>query len=80
MLKSNIQRIAFLTISLILCSNNIFTQDYDSLFSRNFYGAYIHFNYNLHDASFAKLPGIPNCCPNFENGNGNGFSLGLLTQ
>lgn len=24
------------------------------------------------------LPGIPNCCPNFENGSGNGFNIGLL--
>ena len=33
---------------------------------------------NLHSAGFNQLPGIPNCCTGFNNGDGFGFSLGVL--
>lgn len=33
-------------------------------------------NANLHSASFAQLPGIPNCCVQFTGGVGTGLSIG----
>ncbi len=44
------------------------------------YGIYGDFDLNFHSAEFSKLPGIPNCCPRFESGDGTGFSLGVLYQ
>ncbi|MBE0642903.1 MAG: OmpA family protein [Bacteroidetes bacterium] len=41
------------------------------------FGAYIR---NFHDADFRALPGVPNCCPKFESGVGDGGALGLLYE
>ena len=48
--------------------------------NRPMYGLYGHFNLNMHSADFQKLPGVPNCCPQFESGFGTGLSLGLLYE
>ena len=39
-------------------------------------------NYRLvnWDASFKKLPGVPNCCPDFKGGDANGYGLGLFVE
>lgn len=42
----------------------------------NSYGLSGSINNNNHSGNFQKLPGFPNCCPNFERGNGWGFSVG----
>lgn len=44
------------------------------------YGVYIHYNLNSHKADFVRLPGIPNCCPNFETGDGTGMTIGALAE
>ncbi len=44
------------------------------------YGVYIDLNLNHHVADFRALPGVPNCCPRFESGNGVGTSFGLFYQ
>ncbi|MFC2131668.1 hypothetical protein ACFLSQ_09560, partial [Bacteroidota bacterium] len=36
---------------------------------------YIHKNYSV---DFNKIPNIPNCCPLFEKGIGNGFAFGAI--
>jgi outer membrane protein OmpA-like peptidoglycan-associated protein len=41
------------------------------------YGIYGGWQYNSHVASFSELPGVPNCCPLFEEGDGGGYSIGL---
>lgn len=43
-------------------------------------GVYGGTNWNYHSADFAKLIGIPNCCPYFESGIGRGLSTGLLYE
>lgn len=43
-------------------------------------GIEVGYNYNLHNGSFKKLPGIPNCCPKFESGNGYSLAIGLSYQ
>ncbi len=40
------------------------------------FGAYVHGNLNLHSANFQTLPGVPSCCPRYENGSGIGFGIG----
>jgi len=47
---------------------------------KNRVGVYANLNFNLHSADFNKLQDIPNCCPEFTNGLGNGYSAGLLYE
>lgn len=44
------------------------------------YGLYVGLNDNLHTANFQKLPGIPSCCPRYEDGSKFSYSLGLLYE
>ncbi len=44
------------------------------------FGTFFDYELLFHTANFKKLPGIPNCCPRFEEGNGNGFSIGVLGE
>ena len=37
-------------------------------------------NFNQHTADFQGLPGIPSCCPRYENGTGTGFTIGGLLE
>jgi OOP family OmpA-OmpF porin len=46
----------------------------------NSYGFFTGLNYNIHSASFGSLPGIPNCCSEFDNATGVGLSIGLLSD
>lgn len=42
------------------------------------YGIYGNYNLNYHVLDFRSLPGVPNCCPQFESGDGSGFTIGGL--
>lgn len=44
------------------------------------YGIGAGVSINIHRADFRALPGVPNCCPNFESGSGYGPTLGLLAE
>ena len=44
------------------------------------YGVFADFNINMHSTNFTKLPGVPNCCPDFRGGKGTGHSLGVLFE
>ncbi len=48
----------------------------DTLSSR--YGIYGNIGLNMHSADFRAFPGVPNCCPKFQSGNGIGLSFGVL--
>lgn len=48
--------------------------------SGNKYGVYANFGLNMHTADFRALPGVPNCCPKFQDGDGLGLSLGALFE
>ncbi len=41
-------------------------------------GLFFHYGMTDFNTSFSKLPGVPNCCPEFTNGNGNGITIGGL--
>ncbi|MFN8361052.1 MAG: OmpA family protein [Candidatus Kapaibacterium sp.] len=47
---------------------------------RTRYGIYGDFGLNTHSANFQKLPGVPSCCPRYEDGSGSGISLGALME
>jgi outer membrane protein OmpA-like peptidoglycan-associated protein len=47
---------------------------------KNKYGVFGGLNFNMHQANFTQLPGIPNCCPRFETGTGLGFHFGVLYE
>jgi outer membrane protein OmpA-like peptidoglycan-associated protein len=44
------------------------------------YGVYADYGLNMHSADFRALPGIPNCCTNFQEGDGLGLSMGALFE
>ena len=46
--------------------------------SKSTFGAFGDAAWNIHHANFQALPGIPNCCPLFENGSGLGGSFGFF--
>jgi hypothetical protein len=44
------------------------------------YGIFSNFNRLNNIADFSKLPGIPNCCPQFKNGTGSGINFGGIFE
>ncbi len=46
--------------------------------SRLSFGANAGVSFNRHSAGFRNLPGIPSCCPRYENGSGIGPMAGLF--
>lgn len=44
------------------------------------YGVFGEYGFDQSYANFNKLEGIPNCCPSFEGGSGNGISLGIIIR
>lgn len=70
--------ISLIVLVLVLNFNNI-------LFSQNtnqnkepflYIGPYAGLNFNFYNADFSKLPGFPNCCPQFTTGSGISFNFG----
>lgn len=47
---------------------------------RAYVGIFGAFNLNRHTADFRAIPGVPNCCPQFESGSGTGVTAGGLLQ
>ncbi len=43
------------------------------------YGVQATVNDNIHSATFSQLPGIPSCCPRYENGSAVRLSFGVLS-
>lgn len=70
-----------LIILLILAFNlSLYSLDLDSNLSKNFYGIGGSFLYTSHSADFRSFPGVPTCCPSYQNGNNNGNLLKLIYQ
>lgn len=63
--------IVFIVLSLQLSAQESSTQKY---------GVYADYGLNMHSADFRSLPGIPNCCTNFQEGDGLGLSMGALFE
>ncbi len=66
-----------LLLALLLVSSPLQAQKVDSS-ARTRFGVFGQFAYNMHRAAFAKLPGVPNCCPQFTDAVSNSYALGAL--
>jgi len=66
-----------LFICLIFFSFSLLAQELPDSTSYR-YGIYGNIGITSHTADFRAFPGVPNCCPKFQIGNGSGFSFGLL--
>ncbi len=63
-------------VAIIAANLSIFAQNtiYEGV------GIFGSYNYNMHETAFSQLPNVPNCCPEFSSGTGNGFSIGLFYE
>lgn len=72
-------RILFLLIICFIADlTSVLGQKFDDLRPRFGVSAYGFFN--IHSVNFASLPGVPNCCPEFANGEGFAPGVGLLFE
>lgn len=60
-------------LTFICCMISLYSQEG----THSKYGAFLHYNLNYHSSDFSSLPNVPNCCPSFNDGYGNGLSIGL---
>src|SRR5579872_1255843 len=67
--------IFFFISALILCSSVSYAQPEGSKVAQ--FGIFVHGGLNLHSANFQTLPGVPSCCPRYENGSGLGGDIGM---
>lgn len=70
--------IAILLIIISTCYKPIVSYSIENNNSK--YGVFFGLNDNMHSANFQKLPGIPSCCPRYENGYKISYSLGILYE
>ncbi len=71
------KRLLFLTLALFALQMPLAAQKLDSS-ARTRFGVFGQFAYNMHRANFAKLPGVPNCCPQFTDAVSNAYALGAM--
>lgn len=72
-----------LALSVLLCSSvALYGQQHPAAEQQkpNKVGGYLGYQYNLHNAGFSQLPGVPSCCPEFQTGTGAGFAIGGLYE
>jgi len=67
-------RIIYIITTFILLSYTLIQAESETNAKLGLFGMY---GFNQHSTSFSNLPNIPNCCPEFQNGSGNGLNLGL---
>lgn len=65
-------------IIALLCGIPIISAAQETIDSR--FGAAADFIMAIHSADFHALPGVPNCCPQFNKGAGYGFSISGLYE
>lgn len=75
----NIHFLLKIAFFFILLYSYCLSQDEFDVYKYNVqYGVFSDINLNSYTTDFKELPGVPNCCPQFQNGNGIGYSFGLL--
>lgn len=68
-----------MVLVLFIFFHNLSAQE-DSLAGRQVLGIFYNFNLNSHKVDFRSLPEVPNCCPQFNEGKGTGYALGILYE
>lgn len=79
--KQNYKLLRYIIIFVILyCSiiQNMYSSSADTMSVR--YGIFGSYTLNYHNTDFTKLGEIPNCCPQFNGGDGKGYNFGLLLE
>ncbi len=66
----------YLLLCFIISNLPIYAQE--NLLSK--FGFEFGYGINMHNSEFSKVGTIPSCCPIYDGGNGNGFSLGLFYE
>ena len=69
-------RLVFLSLTSFLCFSTSAAQPEGEKTGQ--FGLFLNGVLNLHNANFQTLPGVPSCCPRYENGSGLGIGLGLF--
>jgi hypothetical protein len=62
------------TTGISISQNQVNSDQYEN------YGFFSNYAYQIHNSNFQRLPGIPNCCPEFTEGYSKGFSIGGVYQ
>jgi outer membrane protein OmpA-like peptidoglycan-associated protein len=80
-----IARISVYVVFILAFGANLYSSDetltsHGADFSPHRFGAYFGLGYNMHFPSFSDLPGVPNCCPQFQNGEGFGLNFGIVYE
>ena len=65
-------------LSLVFLSIAVVGFAQDPLYTR--FGFVAGYGFNMHTADFRALPGVPNCCPQFESGSGSGPLGGIFSE
>ncbi len=79
------RNISKILLSLILagifsCSSGSAQNAYTEKSTYNFYGAFLDIHFAFHTTDISRIPGVPNCCEQFEEGSGGGVSAGLFIE
>ena len=74
-----LRRILLLCLLCALPGSYLCAQDEEAL-PGILYGLFGDYNLVRHDAGFSSLPGVPNCCSEFEQGSGTGLTIGGLFE
>jgi len=71
-------RIAFIAVAVLLPHLLMAQAVPETEQSTSRYGIYGNLGLISHSADFRAFPGVPNCCPKFQNGSGTGLAFGAL--
>ncbi|MCX6153795.1 MAG: OmpA family protein [Candidatus Kapabacteria bacterium] len=70
--------IIFILTCALFPINSYSADSFEKVILGTGYGGYVNYNLNSHIANFQRLPGIPNCCPDFKTGDGTGLTFGFV--
>jgi len=70
-----LRRLFFLFTASFLSYSSSFAQPEGEKTSQ--FGVFLDGGLNTHSANFQTLPGVPSCCPRYENGTGLGIAAGV---
>ena len=76
--RKNTMRVLTTLSLIVICT--VFCQFSAQSQQRPAYGIFGDYNLNSYTADFRNFPNVPSCCPQYQDGIGSGFSLGILYE